>query len=127
MNIKHTLNDPKHVIASRICNLRTQANLTQEKMAEALGIALSYYSMLERGERALSLSVAEKLCLYHGVTYDYLYLGKKRSDLDLIHDATPQINYTNRDALLNLILNSTEEDCERYWALVKAALAFRDK
>lgn len=56
----------------RIRDLREDADLTQQQVAQYLMCDQSLYSKYERGERVLPLDYATKLAdLYH-VTLDYL-------------------------------------------------------
>ncbi len=121
MNTDQSFIDPKHVIATRICNLRLQAGKTQDEMAEILGYDPGYYNSIECARRKLSFSAAEKLCRFHNVTFDYLYLGLPRPELMLLRDASPEVALTARDAIINLALSSSDAECECYWDLLKAA------
>lgn len=49
----------------RLRQLRERAGLTQGAMARASGVSKVYYGTLERGEKAVSIDVIEKLC--HGL------------------------------------------------------------
>lgn len=49
---------------------RAEKNLTQDQMAEQLGISLSYYNLIENGERQkkMDLSLANQLSVILGMT-----------------------------------------------------------
>ena len=49
---------------------RVEKNLTQDQMAEQLGISLSYYNLVENGERQkkMDLSIANQLSVILGMT-----------------------------------------------------------
>ena len=49
---------------------RVGKNLTQDQMAEQLGISLSYYNLIENGERQkkMDLSIANQLSAILGMT-----------------------------------------------------------
>ena len=49
---------------------RVEKNLTQDQMAEQLGISLSYYNLIENGERQkkMDLSIANQLSVILGMT-----------------------------------------------------------
>ena len=49
---------------------RVGKNLTQDQMAEQLGISLSYYNLIENGERQkkMDLSIANQLSVILGMT-----------------------------------------------------------
>ncbi|MDR1705593.1 MAG: helix-turn-helix transcriptional regulator [Clostridiales bacterium] len=62
-------------VGARLREARRARNLTAVKLAEALGISMSYIGLLERGERTPSLSLAMKICKHLGVSFDYLMFG----------------------------------------------------
>lgn len=49
---------------------RVEKNLTQDQMSEQLGISLSYYNLIENGERQkkMDLSIANQLSVILGMT-----------------------------------------------------------
>lgn len=54
--------------------LRNSSKISQKDLADKLGIAPSYYSMIENGERQkdLDLSIATKLAEIFGVTVEWI-------------------------------------------------------
>ncbi len=60
------------LIGSRVREERIKYNLTQEKLAENVGISASYMGLLERGDRILSVETLVKLSVALGVTTDSL-------------------------------------------------------
>ena len=44
-------------------------------MASDLNVSVNYIGQIERGERLVSLNMADKLCSYFHLTLDYLYRG----------------------------------------------------
>lgn len=56
----------------RIRDLREDADLTQQEIANYLMCDQSLYSKYERGERVLPLDAAVKLAQYYHVSLDYL-------------------------------------------------------
>ena len=74
-------------MGERLRGERTKLGYTQEKMAEKLGMSLTYYGQIERGISGISL---EKLVLAHeclNIDPTYLLTGKERPvvsfDLDV--------------------------------------------
>lgn len=59
-------------LGSRIREERLKLRLTQEKLAEDIGISDSYMGQIERGERSLALDTLVTLANRLGVTVDYL-------------------------------------------------------
>lgn len=56
----------------RIRDLREDADLTQQQIAEYLLCDQSLYSKYERGERVLPLEYAVKLAQFYGTSVDYI-------------------------------------------------------
>lgn len=50
-------NDFQILIGSNLQRCRDKANLTQEQVAERVGISTSFYANLERGSRSMSIPV----------------------------------------------------------------------
>ena len=66
--------DP-NAIGNRIFTLRTNAKLSQEKLAEKLGVSHRHLGDLERGSSNGLIDIAE----YFHVSMDYLLLGRDPS------------------------------------------------
>jgi len=60
------------LIGSRVRDERIKYNLTQEKLAENVGISASFMGLLERGDRILSVETLVKLSVALGVSTDSL-------------------------------------------------------
>ena len=56
----------------RIRDLREDADLTQQQVAEILMCDQSLYSKYERGERQLPLAAAVQLAVFYKTSMDYL-------------------------------------------------------
>ncbi len=56
----------------RIRDLREQKKLTQQQIAEVLGIRQQVYSKYELGVRSLPLEHLMKLCKYYGASADWI-------------------------------------------------------
>ena len=66
----------KNINASRIKKLRENRNISQEKLAEKIGISKSAISMYEQGSRIAPMKIQEKIADFFGVSLDYLW-GRK--------------------------------------------------
>lgn len=55
---------------------REQLNITQQEMADKLGIAVSTYNMIENNKRRISLLTAKKVSIILGVSLDELFFAK---------------------------------------------------
>ena len=65
----------------RIRNLRIDADLTQEYIAQMLGVKQNTYSQYEIGVSRYPIEVLTKLAVYYGTSIDYL--------VDLTDDPRP--------------------------------------
>lgn len=66
----------------RLKKLREARHLTQEEVAKEIGITQKSYSNYEQNKRTPEPSILIKLCLFFGVTSDYL-LGIKQTDFSV--------------------------------------------
>ncbi len=64
-------------IGLRVRDLRRQHELTQESLAELVGVSPSFVGHIERGEKKASLETMNRLAAALGTTMDYLVLGVK--------------------------------------------------
>ena len=60
------------LLGKRIREERLRLNLTQEKLAEDIGISTAYLGQIERGERSVTLDKLIPLANRLGVTVDFL-------------------------------------------------------
>ncbi len=60
----------------RIRNLRKNLGLTQEELAEQLGVALNTISRIEIGQRGVSIDLALELVVHFNSTLDYIIAGR---------------------------------------------------
>ena len=61
----------------RIKALRKKHGLTQEKLAEQLGIAVNTVARIEIGNRGISIDLAIELAVRFDTTLDYILLGRE--------------------------------------------------
>ena len=66
-------------IGNRIFTLRTNAKLSQEKLAEKLGVSHRHLGDLERGSSNGSVKILIDIAEYFHVSMDYLLLGRNSS------------------------------------------------
>jgi transcriptional regulator with XRE-family HTH domain len=67
------------MLAKFIQKLRKKHNLTQEYLASALGISRPTYMQIERGERELTITEAEKLASIFGIPFEDFRRAKDSS------------------------------------------------
>lgn len=60
------------LLGKRVRFIRRCQDITQEQLAEKMGISTSFVGHIERGTRALSVDTLFKLCSALGVSADYL-------------------------------------------------------
>jgi transcriptional regulator with XRE-family HTH domain len=60
--------DEAEIFGAALKRWREKRGLTQDKLAHLAGIASSYASQLERGEKVASLTIILKLCLALNLT-----------------------------------------------------------
>ena len=79
-------------LGQRIRKRRQILKLTQQQLAEALGLTSQHISAIEQDKRAPSLTSLAKLAEELGVTVDYLVTGKE----GVITDTIPAIKADKR-------------------------------
>ena len=87
-----------HALGKRIREERLRLKLTQEKLAEEVGVSTAYIGQIERGERSLTLDKLVKVVNRLGVTIDFLLADYVIATDDtsmnlliqLMHDRTPE-------------------------------------
>ena len=62
----------KEIFASRLLRLRKEKNISQQVLADQLGVSFHQVSKMETGQRGASLEVACALADYFDVSLDYL-------------------------------------------------------
>lgn len=71
----------------RIRDLREDADMTQQQVAEVLGTSQTMYARYERGANELPIRHLLKLCRLYGVSSDYI-LGLDREKKQLKYKKT---------------------------------------
>lgn len=61
----------------RIAQSRKALHMTQEQLAEKMGVSLQTVSCIELGKKAIRPENLANLCIHLGVTADYVLLGKR--------------------------------------------------
>ena len=64
-------------LGSRIKELRTSLNCTQEKFSSKIDISTSYLALLETGKREASIDVLAQIAYACNTSIDYLLFGTK--------------------------------------------------
>lgn len=63
-------------VGQRLKKERLCRELTREQFAEQVGISPQFLAELENGKKGMSAETLYKICTRHGLSADYLLLGK---------------------------------------------------
>ena len=74
----------------RISERRKELNLTQEKLAEKMGVSLQTISCIELGKKAIRPENLANLCSHLNVSADYILYGKR--DEKLMNELTSKLS-----------------------------------
>lgn len=69
------------LVCSRLRRIRRERDVTQQELADFLGINRSNYSYYESGHTPLPLAYFCRLCVYFNVSADYLLGFKEEREL----------------------------------------------
>ncbi len=75
----------KKTLGAAIKTARLENRLTQEKLAEMVGIAPSHVKQIEAGSRSPSVEVLYKLARILNFSVDDVFFPAKRDDRDLLY------------------------------------------
>lgn len=64
-------------IGERVRLARSSRGISRDKLAELLGISTLFLGYIECGQRGMSLSTLQNMCVTLNVSADYLLLGKE--------------------------------------------------
>ena len=76
----------KVAIGSRLREARSMVKLTQEQLAEKVGIGTTYISDIERGTKFPSLSLFIKIVDALGVSSDFILRGEIEAGKNCVYD-----------------------------------------
>ncbi|GHU62414.1 hypothetical protein FACS189418_3750 [Clostridia bacterium] len=111
-------------VGRRIRNERKLFHMTQEQLSVALGITPNYLGEIERGKRSLTRKIAGKICKYFGLTFDYIYNGKRDISITYKNFENPLPPF--KSELLHFIETCNESECIACLSFVKSmVLAIR--
>ncbi|WP_339695976.1 helix-turn-helix transcriptional regulator [uncultured Marixanthomonas sp.] len=103
-------------LAENIKTFREQKGLLQKEVANAVGVHPSNYSKMEKGERDVSIEVADRLAKYFGVSLD-----------ELVHmkgDVPEEVTVVDKTVSerINLIQQLEEEDKKALFRIIDSML-----
>ena len=86
----------------RLRELRNARGISQQKLADKVGISKSSINMYERGEREPGLDLVEAFADIFNVDLDYLHGKSNIPNKSLVSDTTPNSLPDDENALLDL-------------------------
>lgn len=89
-------------LPKRLREMREKYNLSQDTVADRLGITSSSVSLYERGERTPSLQIILKLSYIYNCSVDYL-LGKSGDVNDRVYIDVTELSEKKRKVLDELV------------------------
>jgi len=92
-------------LGQRIRKRRQSLKITQQRLAQALGVTPQHISLIEKEKTAPSLTVIPKLADELGVSTDYLLSGKEGGITDIIPaiKADKNLNLKAKRALIAIV------------------------
>ena len=75
-----TSHDTNRIIGNKIYQLRRSINMTQQELAEKVGISVTFLSEIENGRKSMSVDTLIKLSKRLQVSLDTIVFGKDAED-----------------------------------------------
>ena len=105
--------DERLLFGERVRNRRDMLNLTQEYIAEKVGISIRFYQALERGEKGVSLNTLIGLSKALDFSIDYLLFGDlsyplKNPMTDILNELSQQ-QRTDALTILQIYANACKK------------------
>lgn len=93
-----------NTMGSRITQRRKELHLTQEQLAEKMGVSLQTISCIELGKKAIRPENLANLCFYLNVTSDYILYGKRsESQMNELITKLSTLSQREYESIYNLI------------------------
>lgn len=80
----------------RIAQRRKELHMTQEQLAEKMGVSLQTVSCIELGKKAVRPENLANLCVYLDVTADYILYGRRSKEQ--MNDTIAELSALDCDA-----------------------------
>lgn len=103
----------------KICFIREKQNLTQEQMANELGLSTNGYANLERSETRLSVDRLEQIANIFGVDVTELMTSDENNTI-MVYHSTSTSN-------LNIFSNASESMLEAEIARLQLIISHKDE
>lgn len=99
----------KKLVGNRIKRRRKAAGLTQEALAEQIGLSKNHLSNIERGRYLPTIETMLMVCDALGQTPDYYLIGKISPETDRISQMVKRLSEDSQRILFRLIETYLEE------------------
>lgn len=99
----------KKMVGNRIKRRRKAAGLTQEVLAEQIGLSKNHLSNIERGRYLPTIETLLMICDALGQTPDYYLIGKISPETDRISQMVKRLSEDSQRILYRLIETYLEE------------------
>lgn len=101
------------LFGERLRKRRVALGVTQESVAEQVGISLRWYQMIERGENAVSIDTLLGLSRTLTVSIDYLLFGEYANTLnnpyaDIVAELADKLTPAQRENAIKMLQLFTE-------------------
>lgn len=113
-------------IGQRMREERCKLGLSQEELAEIIGLSNYYIGQLERGERQMSLPTLVKISKCLHISLDYLVLGNNLYDAGSVKESSDiYSSSSNKDnELENLLKKCSPKELELFKKLIKTVIPY---
>lgn len=99
------------LLGKRIKEMRTKQNLTQENLAEQVGVSTVYISHIEIGSSKPSIETLVKICNVLNVSFDYLLSNFLYASKEYL-----------QDDIANLLKNCSSDDMKLIIDMIKVII-----
>ncbi len=97
------MSSPDKLIGIRIMQQRKSLGLSQEKLAEKLGISKNHLSNIERGVYLPTVKCVFKICESMGNTPDYYLIGTPSKETDEINSLIKALPNDKQQGIIKLL------------------------
>lgn len=94
--------DYKETFSKRLISLREQKNITQQELADQLGITRQSLSLYEKAERTINIELLAKIADFFNVSTDYLMGRTNTATLDESIQTACKVTGLSEEAVKNL-------------------------
>lgn len=110
-------NDTLTAIGTRIAEIRRQHKVTQESLADMLGVSPKHISHVENATSSLSLKNLIHFCAIFGCSFDYIIFGKDSNE------ALSKLP----DGIVKILNTGSSDDIDRLNRYLQIYMELQDK